>query len=203
MKSKIVLFIAMLSAAMVFVSVAHAQVTVGQAAPNFTLTDSNGETVALSKYAGKFVVLEWTNHDCPFVKKHYDSSNMQNLQSEYTSQDVVWLSINSSAEGKQGHVDGEQANALIEEKGASPTAYLLDPQGTVGKLYAAQTTPHMYIIDPKGILIYQGAIDDKASADPEDIATSKNYVHDALAAAMAGQAVTTATTKAYGCSVKY
>ena len=203
MKNKIVFCIALLSAVMVFASVAHAQVTVGQAAPNFTLTDSNGETAALSDYAGKFVVLEWTNHDCPFVKKHYDSGNVQNLQSEYRAQEVVWLTINSSAKGKQGHVDGEQANDLIEENGAAPTAYLLDPQGTVGKLYAAQTTPHMYIINPEGILIYQGAIDDKASADPDDIATSKNYVHDALAAAMAGQAVATATTKAYGCSVKY
>jgi hypothetical protein len=143
------------------------------------------------------------NHECPFVKKHYDSGNMQSLQEEYTGQDVVWLSIVSSAPGKQGHVTPEEANALTEEKGASPTAVLLDESGDVGQMYAAKTTPHMYVINPEGVLVYQGAIDDMPSADPADIEGATNYVGMALNESMAGDTVTTAMTKAYGCSVKY
>jgi hypothetical protein len=147
--------------------------------------------------------LEWLNHGCPFVKKHYDSGNMQTLQKEMINKDIVWLSINSSASGKEGYYSPADTTILSLEKKASPTAVLLDSDGKVGHLYGAQTTPHMFIIDPKGVLIYQGAIDDKASADKADIATSKNYVAAAIEEALAGKAVSTPTTKAYGCSVKY
>ena len=149
------------------------------------------------------MVLEWTNPDCPFVKKHYDSSNMQELQKFYTAKGVVWLSINSSAQGKQGNYTPEEWNKIIKEKKAEPTAVLLDPDGKVGKMYDAQTTPHMFRIDQQGLLIYQGAIDDKAGTDPADIPSAVNYVRKALDEAMAGKPVTTPTTKSYGCSVKY
>jgi len=182
---------------------AHAQVTTGEPAKDFALTDTNGKEQSLSSYKGKFVVLEWLNPDCPFVQKHYNSGNMQSLQKEYTEKRVVWLSINSSAPGKQGNYSPEEANNLTKEKGAAPTAVLLDPDGRVGKLYGAQTTPHMFIVNPGGILIYQGAIDDQASVDVNDIPESQNYVSKALDEAMAGQPVSTAATKSYGCSVKY
>ncbi len=188
---------------LVFPILSHAEVTVGAAAPDFTLTDTNGKAQSLSQYKGKFVVLEWFNHDCPFVHKHYDGGNMQGLQKEYTGKDVVWLSINSSAMGKEGYKTPEESNALTAEKSAAPTAVLIDADGKTGKMYGAKTTPHMFIVNPEGMLIYQGAIDDKASADPADIATSKNYVKSALDEAMAGKAVTDAATKSYGCSVKY
>lgn len=181
----------------------QANVTSGQPAPDFKLTDTNGAEQTLSQYKGKYVVLEWLNHDCPFVKKHYDSQNMQNLQKAYTGLGVVWLSINSSAAGKQGNYDAAAANQLTIEKGASPTAVLLDPSGEVGKLYGAQTTPHMYIIDPNGVLIYQGAIDSVASPDPADIEGATNYVLQALTESMGGKIVSTPATKSYGCSVKY
>src|SRR3989338_9054422 len=132
---------------------------VNQPAPNFTLTDTNGKQHSLADYKGKYVVLEWVNFECPFVKKHYQSNNMQKLQETYTAKDIVWLSINSSAEGKQGYYAAAQANEIISNANAKPTAYLLDTDGTVGKTYGAQTTPHMYVIDPQGKLIYQGAID--------------------------------------------
>jgi peroxiredoxin len=184
-------------------TIAQAQVVSGQLAPDFTLTDSNGQAHSLAGFKGKYVVLEWVNHSCPFVVKHYGSGNMQSLQKEFTAKDVVWLSINSSAAGKEGAVNGQEANALTKEKGAAPTAVLLDSDGKAGKLYGAKTTPHMFVINPEGILIYQGAIDDKASADPADIAGAKNYVREALTAAMAGQPVAESSTKSYGCSVKY
>lgn len=186
-----------------FSAFTQAEVVTDEAAPDFTLTDSTGAAHTLSSYKGSYVVLEWLNHDCPFVKKHYDSNNMQSLQKEFTAQGVIWLSINSSATGKEGYYDAEQTNQLTAAKNASPTAVLLDSDGTVGKLYGAQTTPHMYIINPEGVLIYQGAIDSTASVDPKDIAKSTNYVREALTAAMAGEAVASSTTKAYGCSVKY
>lgn len=176
---------------------------VGEPAPAFTAVDSNGKQVSLSQYKGKFVVLEWHNKDCPFVKKHYDSGNLPRLQKEWTAKQVIWLSIISSAPGKQGHVDGAGANQDVKEHNAAPTATLLDPKGEVGKLYGAKTTPHMFIVSPQGQLIYNGAIDDKASADAADIATSKNYVSQALTEALAGKAVSQATTPPYGCSVKY
>jgi hypothetical protein len=182
---------------------AHAAAVVGKAAPAFQLTDLNGETVKLSDFKGKFVVLEWVNFECPFVRKHYGSENMQKLQKTYTGKDVVWISICSSAPGKQGHLTADEAKEITKEKGASPTRFLLDPKGVTGKAYGAKTTPHMYVIDPKGKLLYNGAIDDTPSTKVADVPTSKNYVVAALDAALAGKAVPTSTTKPYGCSVKY
>lgn len=192
-----------LGALLVMPALAFAQVQTGSNAPDFTLTDTNGKTHSLSQFKGKYVVLEWLNHECPFVVKQYDSKNMQNLQKEYTGKGVVWLSINSSATGKEGYTTSEKANALTQEKGAAPTAVLLDSDGKVGKMYGAQTTPHMFVIDPQGKLVYQGAIDDIRSTDIEDIAKAKNYVKAALDESMAGKTVTEPTTKSYGCSVKY
>lgn len=180
-----------------------AQVNIGQAAPDFSLPDTQGKSHSLSDYKGKFVVLEWANHDCPFVRKQYDSGNMQSLQKEYTEKGVVWLTIGSSAPGKQGNFPPETWNELTRKKGASPSAVLLDPKGDVGRLYEAQTTPHMFIINPEGSLIYQGAIDSISSADPDDIPKANNYVRSALDAAMNGKPVTASNTKSYGCSVKY
>jgi peroxiredoxin len=180
-----------------------AQVVTNHAAPNFILTDSNGQKHSLADYKGKFVVLEWFNPECPFVKKHYNSSNMPNLQKQYTSKGVVWLSINSSAPGKEGSFSAQGFNKFITDKGAAPTAVLLDTNGKVGRLYGAQTTPGMFVIDPKGTLIYQGAIDDTPSADIADIKTAKNYVSAALDAAMNGKPIAVSTTKSYGCSIKY
>ena len=176
---------------------------VGQPAPEFTLKDSNGKSHNLSDFKGKFVVLEWLNHGCPFVVKHYESGNMQNLQKEYTGKDVVWLSIVSSAPGKQGHMNPEETNKAKAEKGSAATAVLLDEDGTVGKLYDAKVTPELYVINPEGVLVYAGAIDDKKSTDPADVAGAKNYVKQALDEAMAGKPVSEPTTAAYGCSVKY
>jgi len=176
---------------------------IGEPAPGFTLTDSNGQSHNLSDFQGKFVVLEWLNHGCPFVVKHYDSGNMQNLQKEYTGRDVVWLSIVSSAPGKQGHMSPAETNAAIAEKGAAPTAVLLDEDGTVGRLYNAKVTPELFVINPEGNLIYAGAIDDKKSVDAADIEGATNFVKQALDEALAGNPVSTPQTEAYGCSVKY
>lgn len=176
---------------------------VGQPAPAFTLTDSNGQSHNLADFKGKFVVLEWLNHGCPFVKKHYDSNNMQNLQKEYTGKDVVWLSIVSSAPGKQGHMSPAETNQAKEEKRSAATAVLLDENGTVGQLYGAKVTPELYVINPEGNLIYAGAIDDKKSVDPADVEGATNYVKQALDEALAGQPVSTPKTEPYGCSVKY
>ena len=180
-----------------------AQAENGKAAPNFTLKDSNGNDVSLYQFQGKYVVLEWLNHDCPFVMKHYNSGNMQNLQKTYTGKGVVWLSVMSSAPGSEGYYEAADINRLNTERKASPTAILLDPAGTAGKLYGAQTTPHMYIIDPQGVLVYQGAIDNIRSTNPDDVAKAKNYVSAALDEVMAGKPVSTPSTKSYGCSVKY
>lgn len=178
-------------------------VAVGSAAPEFSLNSTAGKTVSLSDYKGKYVVLEWTNQGCPFVKKHYGSGNMQATQKWATDKGVVWLTIISSAPGSQGYVTATEGNALLKEKKMSSTALLMDPEGKVGHLYEAKTTPHMFIIDPKGNLIYQGGIDDKPSTNLEDIKTAKNYVKAALEESMAGKAVTNASTRPYGCSVKY
>jgi len=174
-----------------------------QPSQDFTLKDTLGVDHALSAFKGKFVVLEWTNYDCPFVKKHYDSGNVQKLQKTYTEKGVVWLTINSSAPGKQGNYPPEKWNEMIKEKGSAATAVLLDPDGKVGKAYGAKTTPHMFVINPEGVVIYKGAIDDKPSVDPGSLKDAKNYVEAALDAAMAGKPVETPATQAYGCSVKY
>jgi peroxiredoxin len=176
---------------------------VGDAAPQFTATDSNGQPHKLADYKGKFVVLEWTNNGCPYTRKHYVSGNMQALQKQWTGKGVVWLTILSSAPGQQGYMTAAQENSYLGAEHAAPTAAILDPQGTIGHLYAAKTTPHMYVIDPDGKLIYAGAIDDHATTDAGDVAASKNYVSAALSAALAGQPVATAYTRPYGCSVKY
>lgn len=176
---------------------------VGQPAPDFAVEDTHNKAHKLSDFRGKFVVLEWVNFGCPFVAKHYKSGNMQNLQKEYTGKGVIWLSINSSSAGKQGNLSNEEVNQSLKDRHASPTFYLQDPQGNAGKLYGAKTTPDMFIIDPKGILVYSGAIDDKPSTDLEDIASATNYVRAALDQAISGQKVRIATTKSYGCSVKY
>lgn len=176
---------------------------IGKPAPKFSLKGADGKEYSLSDFKGKFVVLEWYNPDCPFVKKHYNSDNMQALQKKYTEKGVVWLVINSSAKGKQGHCPPDLANKLIKKKGMAATAFLLDHDGKVGKMYGARTTPHMYIIDKEGVLIYAGAIDDKPSTNPDDIKGSKNYVVAALDEALAGKSVTVNATKPYGCSVKY
>jgi peroxiredoxin len=177
--------------------------SVGEPAPAFAAIDSNGKTHRLADYRGRVVVLEWTNHDCPFVRKHYGSGNMQALQKSATDGGAVWLSVISSAPGTQGHVDGAQANRLTAERGAKPTAVLLDPKGEIGRKYDARVTPHMYVIDAKGALAYMGAIDDKPTADPDDVKTAKNHVTAALADVKAGRPAATARTRAYGCTVKY
>jgi len=182
---------------------AFAAVEPGETAPDFTLKDSKGNSQKLSSYSGKFVVLEWMNSECPFVKKHYSIGNMQSLQKEYTTKGVVWLSIISSAPGKQGYCTGPQAEANTKDQKASPTAVLLDPSGEVGQLYGAKTTPHMFVINPEGKLIYMGAIDSIRSANSSDCAKADNYIRQTLDAALAGKPVPTPETKSYGCSVKY
>ena len=182
---------------------AEAAAIVGQPAPPVELKDSNGKAVKLADFKGKFVVLEWVNFECPFVRKHYGSGNMQKLQKEYTAKEVVWLTICSSAKGKQGYMTATGARDALKERGASPTRFLLDPNGTAGKAYGAKTTPHMFVVDPKGTLLYAGAIDDKPSTNQADVPVAKNYVVAALDAAMAGKPVETASTQSYGCSVKY
>jgi peroxiredoxin len=178
-------------------------VRVGEAAPDFSGVDSRGQTHTLSEYKGKFVVLEWTNNGCPYTKKHYESGNMQALQKQWTAKGVVWLTVLSSAPGEQGYMTADAENAYLRSVHAAPTAALLDPKGAIGHAYGAKTTPHMFVIDPAGKLIYDGAIDDHPSTDASDIPTSKNYVSAALTAAMAGQPVAHAYTRPYGCSVKY
>ncbi|MFN3360629.1 MAG: thioredoxin family protein [Pseudanabaenaceae cyanobacterium] len=183
--------------------VAAMDVKVGAPAPAFTVTDSNGKKHSLADFKGKTVVLEWTNHECPFVKKHYETDNMQKLQRSATAQGVVWLSVISSAPGQQGFVDAAKANELTKSRNASPTAVILDPDGTFGRLYGARTTPHMFIIAPDGKLAYMGAIDDKPSTNKNDVPGARNYVNEALEAIRAGKPVPVATTPPYGCSVKY
>jgi len=197
-------FLTTFMAAMLMMSgPAFAEVTVGEPAPDFTLTDTNGTSHSLSDFAGKNVVLEWTNHDCPFVVKHYHTGNMQKIQANATENDVIWLTINSSAEGKQGHTTAEMANELMAEKETKQTARLLDHDGTVGKLYGAKVTPHMFVIDSDGVLAYQGAIDDTPSALPSDVETANNYIVAALDALAKGERPDPSNTKPYGCSVKY
>jgi peroxiredoxin len=176
---------------------------VGAPAPDFSLPAADGKTHSLGDFKGKYVVLEWFNPGCPFVQKHYQSDNMQALQREFTGKGVQWLTIDSSAPGAQGYLTPDGAKKQISEWKMNSTAFLLDPNGKVGHEYHATNTPHMFIIDPEGKLIYEGAIDSKASTDPDDIKSATNYVKAALDDAMAGKPVATAQTKAYGCSVKY
>ena len=189
--------------AMVACAPAMAAPSVGTQAPNFRLTDSNGKAVTLGQFKGKVVVLEWNNPGCPYVKKHYESGNMQKAQAAAKRDGVVWLSINSGGPGKQGHMSGAEANAFLAAQKAQPTAYLLDPKGVVGKVYGAVTTPHMYIVDKAGKLVYAGGIDDKATASKDDIPGARNHVLAALGELKAGKAVSVATSRPYGCSVKY
>ena len=178
-------------------------VKVGTAAPAFTATDSQGKPESLDEYRGKFVVLEWTNRDCPYTMKQYESGNMQHLQKEWSAKGVVWLSVLSSAKGQEGYGTAAEENAYLSKVGAAPHAALMDASGTLGHLYGAKTTPHMYVIDPSGKLIYEGAIDNRPTADAADVKGADNYVSDALTAAMAGKPVATSYTRPYGCNVKY
>jgi peroxiredoxin len=180
-----------------------AETEVGKTAPNFSLPDTSGKKLSLANFKGKYVVLEWYNPDCPFVGKHYKSGNMQGLQKEFTSKGVVWISIDSSAPGEQGSYPPEKLNEISARDGAARTALLVDPDGRVGRLYGAKTTPDMYVINPDGILVYKGAIDNMRSTDLADVKTATNYVRAALQETMAGKPVTTADTRPYGCSVKY
>ncbi|MBI1326333.1 MAG: redoxin domain-containing protein [Alphaproteobacteria bacterium] len=182
---------------------AFATPEVGKPAPDFKALDIEGHEIALSALQGKTIVLEWTNHGCPFVKKHYESGNMQALQKEATDNGVIWVSIVSSAEGKEGHIDAAKAKALKEEQGANFTHKILDASGELGRKYDAKTTPHMFVIDQDGVLVYAGAIDDNKSAQQDVIPTSKNYVREALNALKEGKKPETASTEPYGCSVKY
>lgn len=176
---------------------------IGKPAPAFTATDSNGKAHTLSDFIGKTVVLEWTNHECPYVRKHYDTNNMQDLQKDATGKGVVWLSIVSSAQGKQGYTTGEEANKIIAKEKSAETARLLDPTGAIGTVYGASTTPHMFVIDPQGIVVYAGGIDDQPSVSHSTVKTAKNYVKAALDDLAAGKPVAVATAKPYGCNVKY
>ena len=175
---------------------------VGSAAPDFSAPDANGKTQSLSEYKGKYVVLEWFNPECPFVKKHYGSDNMQKLQAEYTGKGVVWLTIDSNAPGTEGNISADQAKKIMDSWKTKQTALLLDPESKVAKLYGAKNTPNMVIVGPDGKIVYEGAIDSKASPNPADIPSSTNYVKNALDESLAGKPVSNAQTKPYGCSVK-
>lgn len=196
-------FTRLLSVSLLFLSTPTFAVESGTSAPGFTAISSEGKEVKLSDYKGKVVVLEWLNHGCPFVKKHYEGKNMQALQARNTKKGVIWLSVISSSPGSQGHSSPEQAEKDRKEHGSNATAVLLDESGELGKAYGAQTTPHMYVIDAKGRLVYQGAIDDQPSADKATLKKAKSYVNPAVDAALAGKEVKTAQTKSYGCGVKY
>ena len=189
---------------MLIPAAAIASPQIGEKAPSFDAKTASGETVNLEQYRGKNVVLEWTNHQCPFVIKHYDTGNMQGLQkAAKEDHDTVWLTIVSSAEGKQGYTKAEEAKEVMKENNSNETARLLDPSGEIGKLYGASTTPHMFVIDKEGTLVYQGAIDSNSSPRHSTVEGATNYVADALAALSAGVAVEPASTQPYGCSVKY
>jgi len=176
---------------------------VGGPAPAFSGVDTKGKAWSLAELKGQPVILEWTNHDCPFVIKHYNTGNMQALQKEATAQGYHWLSVISSAPGKQGHVSAAKADALTRTRGAAPSAVLIDQTGTIGRAYDARTTPHMYLIDAEGILRYMGAIDDRPTTNPADVDGATNYVRAAMAELAAGGVVAQPVTRAYGCSVKY
>jgi hypothetical protein len=182
---------------------ARAAVQTGRPAPDFTATDTKGTKHTLAAYRGKIVVLEWTNHECPYTGKHYATGNMQALQADATAAGVIWLTVVSSRPGEQGYVEAAQADRLTESRKAHPTAVLLDPSGRLGHLYDARTTPHMFVIDAAGALVYIGAIDDRPTANPASVKGARNYVREALDAVAAGRPVAVAATRPYGCSVKY
>lgn len=186
-----------------FVSPAFAAADIGEKAPDFTGIDSNGNNVSLQDYLGNIVVLEWSNHECPYVKKHYESNNMQELQKDLGEKGVVWLTIVSSAKGLQGYTTQQEANEIMKQNNATPTARILDSSGEIGALYDARTTPHMFVINADGVLVYKGAIDDIPSAKPSDTAKANNFVKQAVNALLAGEDIKTPVTNPYGCSVKY
>jgi hypothetical protein len=193
----------LLSLALAALTIPALAVVPNTIAPDFKGTDSNGLEHSLSQYRGKYVVLEWANKGCPFDQKHYLSGSMENLQKEWTAKGVVWLSVISSAPGTQGYVSPAEENTYIKTMHVASTAVLLDPTGAIGRLYEAKTTPHMFVIDPTGKLIYQGAIDNKPTTDQADLKGADNYLNDALNASMSGKPIAVSTTRPYGCSVKY
>jgi peroxiredoxin len=193
----------LMPAAPAFAADPPAKAVVGQPAPDFTGTDSNGVKHTLSEHKGKTVVLEWTNPLCPFVVKHYESKNMQTLQKEATAEGVIWLTVASSAEGKEGYMSPADTNKYMTEQGSAATAWILDPSGDIGHLYGATATPNMFVIDPEGTLVYAGAIDDNDSFKPETIKGAKNYVREAMKAVKDGKKVEVASSKPYGCGIKY
>src|SRR5436305_10283054 len=201
MKTKLVLvgFFSLLTSPLLTAEVP----AVGSAAPDFSAPDANGKTQSLSEFKGKYVVLEWFNPECPFVKKHYGTDNMQKLQAEYTGKGVVWLTIDSNAAGTEGNITADQAKKIMDSWKTKQTALLLDPESKIAKLYGAKNTPDMVIIGPDGKIVYEGAIDSKATPNPADIPTSTNYVKTALDEALSGKPVSNAQTRPYGCSVKY
>jgi len=203
MTLKTTLIVGLAATAFAIAAPASAKIATGSNVADMTVTDSNGKSHNLSDFAGKTVVLEWTNKGCPYVKKHYSTNNMQDLQAEAAADDVVWLSVISSAPGKQGYMSGEEANAYYTSAEASPTAVVLDPSGEAGRTFAAKTTPHMYVIDASQTLVYQGAIDDNRSASPATVSGATNYVREALTAVKSGSVVAAAETAPYGCSIKY
>lgn len=195
--------IAAATTTLTFAFPAVAKPEIGKPAPDFAAKDIDGKEQKLSAYKGKIVVLEWNNPECPFVKKHYDSGNMQGLQHYAKGKGVVWLAVNSGAPGKQGNMDNAKAHEVLKERKSEVTAYIPDPDGTIGHLYDAKTTPHMFVVDKNGDLAYAGAIDDKPGVKQEEINGAKNYVKEAVDALAAGNPVKTASTTAYGCQVKY
>jgi len=195
--------LALIALALPTISAQAAAPEIGAPAPDFAGTDINGNPFKLSDHRGDIVILEWTNHECPFVVKHYSTDNMQSVQKETTEKGVKWVSIVSSAPGKQGNVDAEKAAMIIEENGAAPAVKLLDPSGEIGKLYDAKTTPHMFVIDAEGNLAYAGAIDDNSSPNPKTVEGANNYVTAAVDSLIAGETIATPSTNPYGCSVKY
>lgn len=194
---------ALAACAALLAGTAHAAAAVGQPAPAFTLTDTSGKTRTLAEFKGKTVVLEWTNPGCPFVRKHYDSANLPGLQKEFTGKDVVWLAINSTEKAASDYLPPQQLAAWIQGRAGAPTATLMDEEGQVGRAYGARTTPHMYIVNPQGTLVYAGGIDSIASARASDIQTATNYVRQGLNETLAGKPISQAQTAPYGCTIKY
>jgi len=203
MMMKILMTGALCSATLLATGAAMAQAVVGRPAPAITAKDATGKPVALADFKGKYVVLEWTNPECPFVGKHYNSGNMPSTQKQAMAKGVQWLAITTTAEDASGDKTRAELQVWLKSKNASPTAAIVDVDGKIARAYGARTTPHMYVVDPQGTLIYAGAIDSKPTANPADIKTATNYVSQALGEAMSGKAVTRPSTQAYGCAVKY